>query len=89
MLLFAIDIEPMAQATAPLVYYKKALGAPLALNEPPPGERTEVIFNAYETEGRFTIMNFKSPVGPDSSPGHFHTLHSETYMLISGTLESP
>jgi quercetin dioxygenase-like cupin family protein len=32
-------------------------------------------------------MDFTFPVGSDSSPGHYHALHAETYFLISGRME--
>lgn len=80
-------LKPLSRATAPHVYYKKGTGQTLERKGSLPGERIEVILNAYQTEGRFTIMDFTFPVGSDSSPGHFHATHSETYILISGKME--
>ena len=84
---FGADLEPLSRATAPHVYYKKGEGQMLKRNDSLPGERIEVMLNTYQTEGRFTMMDFTFPVGSDSSPGHFHATHSETYIMLSGSME--
>lgn len=83
----AQDDGVATQATAPHVYYDAATGPVLSRNDSLPGERIEIVLSAYQTEGRFTIMNFTFPVGSDSSPGHRHALHSETYFIRSGRME--
>ncbi|MDG2090422.1 MAG: cupin domain-containing protein [Gammaproteobacteria bacterium] len=80
-------IELASQATAPHVYHKQGSTEPLVRDGSLPGERIEVKLNAYQSEGRYTIMDFTFPIGSDSSPGHYHALHSETYIIISGRME--
>ena len=79
--------QPVSRATAPYVFHKKGSTEALVRDGALPGERIEVKLNAYESEGRYTIMDFTFPVGSDSSPGHYHALHAETYFLISGRME--
>ncbi|GEM_PF-1694667 len=83
----AQDGEVNARATAPHVYYEHGTGPVLSRNGSLPGERIEILLNAYQTEGRFTIMEFTFPVGSNSAPGHRHATHSETYLVLSGKME--
>lgn len=80
-------MEPASFATAPHVFHKQGSTEPLVRDGSLEGERIEVKLNAYESEGRYTIMDFTFPIGSDSSPGHYHALHSETYIIISGRME--
>lgn len=80
-------MEPTSFATAPHVFHKQGSSEPLVRDGSLEGERIEVKLNAYESEGRYTIMDFTFPIGSDSSPGHYHALHSETYIIISGRME--
>ncbi len=83
----AYSQEPTSFATAPYIVHKQGSTEPLVREGSLEEEYIEVKLNAYESEGRYTIMDFTFPIGSDSSPGHYHALHSETYFIISGRME--
>lgn len=48
---------------------------------------SRVMLTAAQTDGRYSIVDEEFKAGMQSYPGHLHTFHSETFLILWGRME--